>query len=70
MEDSTEAWVDLCAKQLATRRPDLSRVQCLVCAKKLRTNGGSGMGPIEAANLFADLSELCEKRENGEEGCP
>jgi len=28
------------------------------------------MGPIEAANLFADLSELCEKRENGEEGCP
>jgi len=60
---SDESWVDLCAKQLAVRRPDLSTAQCLVYAEKLSTNG-SGMGPIEAANLFADLLELSEKQED------
>ena len=38
--------------------------------KEVENEWGERDGPIEAANLFADLSELCEKHGDGEEGCP
>ena len=51
---SVEAWVDLCAKQLAMRLVELPEAQCLAYAKNLHTNG-SQLSPIEAANLFSQL---------------
>ena len=61
---SVEAWIDLCAKQLAMRLLDLSQAQCVAFAENLHRDA-SDMSPIEAADFFSqlyrDLQEAARK---------
>ena len=60
MSLAKNTWIELCALQLATRRPELSLAQCMAHASNLWISA-SQLSPIDMADFFARAYDEFEK---------